>query len=186
MASKHAEVQSCQFPAVGKGPVGDKTRPLSVRVELQRPELLRQLLVKENGNTLLIAGVKAAWALVLRTYTGLDQVCFGVSEVGGALADSGTGEAGHRESIAAHVVSDEVSLEEIARPVEEDEVEHERFQYNTAVLFRFAGQGTTPSGSAKAAAVSMGESVSSIAYARYRGWSLTGLQSASSGCLSRC
>lgn len=167
MASQHTKVQSCHFPAVGRGAIGDKTRPLSVRVELQRPELLQQLLVKDNGKPLLIAGVKAAWALVLRTYTGLDQVCFGFSEVGGTLADNGTGRTGQRESIATHVVSDEVSLEDVARPVE-DEVQHERPQYNTAVLFRFATQGGAASGSTTAAAVSMGESVSSPTTVRCR------------------
>lgn len=168
MASDQASAQSCYFPALGRGSVGEKTRPLSVRVELLQPELLQQLFVHGNGPALLVSGVRAAWALVLRTYTGLDQVCFGLREIGGTVDDSGAIEKGQRESIATHIVSDEVSLGEIARHVEGDQPGHERFDYNTSVLFRFAAQGGTKVGLNKASAVSMDESVSGPIV--YRPW----------------
>jgi hypothetical protein len=170
MASDQVKAQSCYFPAVGRAAVGDKTRPLSVRVELQQPELLQELFVQENGPALLVAGVRAAWALVLRTYTGLDQVCFGLSEVGGTVDDSEASEKGQRESIATHIVSDEVSLGEVARHGEGEQPGHERFDYNTSVLFRFAAQGSTKAGLNKATAVSMKDSVSGPVVHRWCWW----------------
>ena len=162
MALDHASVQSCYFPAIGSGSGSDKTRPLSVRVAMQHPELLQQLLLKHAGRDLLVTSVTAAWALVLRTYTGLDQVCFGFSEVGGTSAKRD--ENGQRDSIATHAVRDEVLLGEIARPAQNDgsvdgKLSHENFAYNTSVLFRFAAQDVT-SGSSTVMSTTMAESVS--------------------------
>lgn len=167
MASQHEGTQSCQFPKLGRGSGNHQKRPLSVRVELQRPELLQQLLARETGKSLLVARVQAAWALVLRTYTGLDQVCFASGEVGGTSVSSAIGDDGQREIIVSHFVGDEVLLEELAHRAEDDasssdQSKHENLECNTSVLFRFAAQGGISSGSSKITAMIMSDSVSSV------------------------
>ena len=77
MESSPAQAQTCHFPATGKQDSGPK-RPLSARVELQYPELVQQLVVGDNGDEALSAVVRAVWALLLRCYTGLDHVCYGI------------------------------------------------------------------------------------------------------------
>jgi hypothetical protein len=134
---------------------------LSVRIELQHPELLQKLFAEDDGKASLVAAVRAAWALVLRTYTGLDQVCFGLGEVG---CDSTPGTGGQRDSVVAHLVSDEVSIAELVQRAKDDSFAidqpgHEAFGYNTSVLFRFAAQGGTVPGISKTAATTMAASV---------------------------
>ncbi|KAL5437004.1 hypothetical protein PMIN07_006815 [Paraphaeosphaeria minitans] len=147
MASENAQVHSCQFPSLGRGSGSEEKRPLSVRVELQHPERLQKLFAEEDGKVSFVAAVRTAWALVLRTYTGLDQVCFGLGEVRG---DESPGKDGQRDSVVAHLVSDEVSIAELIQCKKDkcfpiDQPEHERLQYNTSVLFRFAVQAGTAS-----------------------------------------
>jgi hypothetical protein len=161
MASEHAQVHSCQFPCLGRGSGSDQKRPLSVRVELQHPELLQKLFAEDDGKASLVAAVRAAWALVLRTYTGLDQVCFGLGEVG---CNNTTGKDGQRDSVVAHLVSDEVSIAELVQRAKDDgfavgQPGHEAFEYNTSVLFRFAAQGGTVPGVSKTASTTMAASV---------------------------
>lgn len=160
MASDRTQLHSCQFPSLGRGSVNDVKRPLSVRVELQHPELLQQLSVDVDGKNSLLATVGAAWALVLRAYTGLDQVCFGSNQVGGAESH----EVGPRDSVVAHIVSDEVSIAELLRSSNEDIpagalFDEESSRYNTSVLVRFAVQGGTTSGSSKTVSTTMAASV---------------------------
>jgi hypothetical protein len=78
------QARSCHFPATGRQTSGPK-RPLSVRLELQRLDLLQNLLEGDNDSRSLSAVMCAAWALSLRCYTGLSEVCFGFEEVGGSL-----------------------------------------------------------------------------------------------------
>ncbi|OAG11741.1 AMP-binding-domain-containing protein [Paraphaeosphaeria sporulosa] len=157
MASNNAQVHSCQFPSVGRGSGSDQKRPLSVRVELQHPERLEQLFAKDDGKASLVAAVRTAWALVLRTYTGLDQVCFGLGEVGG---DESPRKDGQQDSVIAHLVSDEMLIAELFQHTKEDcfaidRPEHQGFQFNTSVLFRFAVQAGTASGVSRTASKAM-------------------------------
>jgi hypothetical protein len=68
------------FPGTEKNSAGPK-RPLSVKIELQHLELLQKLFEDNDANA-LSAVVRAAWALLLHTYTGLEQVVFGFEETG--------------------------------------------------------------------------------------------------------
>jgi hypothetical protein len=80
MASHAMPVVSCLLPGIGKHSVCLR-RPLSVKVELQHLDLFQKLLVHENGGK-FSAVIRAAWALLLRSYTGLDEVVFGFEETG--------------------------------------------------------------------------------------------------------
>lgn len=161
MASNDAPVHSCQFPSLGRISGSGQKRPLSVRVELQHAGQLQKLFAERDGKASLVAAVRTAWVLVLRTYTGLDQVCFGLGEVGG---DDSNGTDG-RDSVVAHLVSDEVTITELVQRTKDDcyaadQPEHEHFQYNTSVLFRFAVQAGVASGVSKTTPMTMATSVS--------------------------
>lgn len=76
-----SQMRACHFPATGRHWDASK-RPLSVRIDLQHRELLREI-CNVNGNAEAATSVMcAAWALTLRCYTGLDEVCFGFEETG--------------------------------------------------------------------------------------------------------
>jgi len=161
MALYQTQIHSCQFPSLGRVSGNDQKRPLSVRVDLQRPELLQQLFAEDHGKDSLVAVVTAAWTLVLRMYTGLEQVCFGCGEVGGLQTGHATGENVQRDSVA-HLVNDEWSIAELVHRAKEDSSAadgHENFQYNTSVLFRFAVQGGTAAGNSKTTPMTMAASV---------------------------
>lgn len=163
MSSSKTAARSCVFPAVGKGSGSDRNRPLSVRVELQHPQPLQQLLTQDGGKVLLAGAIGTAWALVLRAYTGLDQVCFGFGEVGGTSAESGSSGSEMREPVAAYDVDDSVSLEQLLDRVKADSPivspHHESFRYNTAVLLRFANQAATTQNPNKATLTTMAQTV---------------------------
>lgn len=161
MAPDHAQVLSCQFPSLGRSFGNDQKRPLSVRIELQQPEQLQKLFAEDNGKALLVVAVRTAWALVLHTYTGLDRVCFGLCEVGG---DESPGKDAQNDLVATHLVSDDVSIGETIQDTSgdssgTDQAAHERFQYNTSLLFRYAVQSSTVAGSSKPAPTTMAASV---------------------------
>ncbi|KAJ4299243.1 hypothetical protein N0V90_004487 [Kalmusia sp. IMI 367209] len=160
MTSSENAAHSCFFPAIGRGSGSDQKRPLSVRVELQHAERLQELFAKDDGKSSLVAAISTAWALVLRVYTGLDQVCFGFGEVGGVPNE---GEVFSNESVAAYVIDEDISIEQLIRRVGEDSavvdpLKHENFRYNTSVLLRYATQVGTAQGSNKATVTTMAQS----------------------------
>ncbi|KAH9886343.1 hypothetical protein F4778DRAFT_477328 [Xylariomycetidae sp. FL2044] len=69
------DIQPCQFPVlISKTPRSDEWRNKSVDIEIPSRRLEEFTSdFKVHKSTVL----KAAWALVLRTYIGTDQVCFG-------------------------------------------------------------------------------------------------------------
>lgn len=147
MASSATRVQSCLFPATGRSRSGQK-RPLSVRVELQHPELVRQLLAEDHDGSSLSAAVRATWALLLRIYTGLDEVCFGLGEVGGASLSSITGNSATGddcEAVAVLRIDDEMPFGQLIASSRNDgsivtSPKEHQLQYNTSVLIRFGPQ----------------------------------------------
>jgi hypothetical protein len=93
-ASYLAESEPCQFPRLGAGIDGSK-RAMSIRVNLEHLQRLQQLAVSEEAA--LPSLLRVAWGLLLRCYTGLDDVCFGYQE-------PGTGTAGNeRPRISASI-----------------------------------------------------------------------------------
>jgi hypothetical protein len=132
---------SCQFPATGR-PSGGLKRPLSVRLELQHPEHLQELFAQ--GAESLSAAVVAAWALTLRCYTGLDEVCFGFEEVG-VFLNSRVAE-GHEDGITpSHVailrIDPSVPFTTLVdQALDEENIVSEsrsnNAQFNTAVMVR--------------------------------------------------
>lgn len=78
-ASYLAESKPCRFPRFGTGADGPK-RPMSLRVNLEHLKKLQQL--SESDDASLPSLLRVAWGLLLRCYTGLDDVCFGYQEIG--------------------------------------------------------------------------------------------------------
>ena len=142
MASDLVHASSCLFPATGRSGGGPQ-RPLSVRFELQHPELVQQLLTKQNGSESLAAVVRTTWALLLRVYTGLNEVCFGWDEAGGA------GTSIHSRASVALCIDPDAPFEQLVRaaasaPSVVTSPKDHNAQYNTSVLIRFGVQtGTT-------------------------------------------
>lgn len=81
-----AESEPCQFPRLGTAMDGPK-RPMSFRVDVDHVQLLQQLSLSDEAA--LPSLLHVAWGLLLRCYTGLDDVCFGYQEAGLGTAISG-------------------------------------------------------------------------------------------------
>lgn len=149
MASNVAKVHSCHFPAAGRQVNGPK-RPLSVRVELQHLDLLQKLLEKDDVSESLSAVIRAAWALTLRCYTGLNDVCFGFEEVGGSSnrsASESTGDDLTSELAAIMHIDEHMTLSELVQQAGSDEsivagANVNSLQFNTSMLVR-CGTATT-------------------------------------------
>lgn len=74
-----AECEPCQLPRLGGGLTGPK-RPMSLRVNVEQKEKMQQVLASDEAS--FAALLRAAWGLLLRCYTGQDDVCFGYQEFG--------------------------------------------------------------------------------------------------------
>lgn len=74
-----AESEPCQFPRLGSGLTGPK-RPISLRVNVEQQQKLQQLSVSDE--TSLPSLLRTAWGLVLRCYSGQDDVSFGYQQSG--------------------------------------------------------------------------------------------------------
>ena len=157
MAHNSTQSLSCHFPATGRHTT-DQKRPLSARVELQHLGLLQKVLEGENGNQSFSATIRAAWALTLRCYTGLNDVCFGFEEVG-ASSDV----AGAVDLVTILRMDENLSLDalvEQARDVQctsptETGPKH---QYNSALLMRY-GAGASSKTPLPSRATGMSEKV---------------------------
>ncbi|KAL9079438.1 MAG: hypothetical protein Q9157_001692 [Trypethelium eluteriae] len=77
------EIPPCHFPQYGNG-TGDR-KEASVDVNLEQPTRLHSLV--KAGEDELQSTLRTAWGLLLRCYTGLDEVCFGYREVPGEAAN---------------------------------------------------------------------------------------------------
>ncbi|KAI9848835.1 MAG: NRPS [Sclerophora amabilis] len=85
-----ADIQPCQFPPLTDG-IDEVAQLRSAKVELTDASKLHEF-CQEHGVTL--ANIfQIAWGLVLRTYTGLDQVCFGYLASGRDALVSGIDDA---------------------------------------------------------------------------------------------
>jgi hypothetical protein len=111
------------------------------------------LLKGEDGSRSLSAVVCAAWALSLRCYTGLTDICFGFEEVGTAS----------RAEAALLRIDENMILEEIMNQCQGNECfaqdSNAQLDFNTSVLVRL---GTAVNGAKQPAGASvMPEKVSS-------------------------
>ena len=141
MSSRSTSTHACFFPAASTASNAQK-RPLSVRVDLQQPALVQQLLSKDDSNAALTAAVRVTWALVLRMYTGLDRVCYSYEEAGGTTSSS------VEEPHALNGVTEPIVMLDIDEnmPVQQllenaqtsDPIVETSCEYNTSVLLRFS------------------------------------------------
>jgi hypothetical protein len=143
MSSTSDSTYSCFFPAVCTAGNAQK-RPLSVRVDLQQLALVQQLLSEGDNHASLVAAVKVTWALLLRTYTGLDRICYSYEEVGGASVSS-VGEQDVSNGVVDPVVmldmDEDTTPQQLLEKVETDAPSEKRkCEYNTSVLCRFGAQ----------------------------------------------
>jgi hypothetical protein len=74
-----ADSEPCQFPRL-RTSVDGPNRPMSFRVNPENLQKLQQLSVSDEAA--LPTLLRVAWGLLLRCYTGLDEVCFGYQEIG--------------------------------------------------------------------------------------------------------
>ncbi|KAI9691602.1 MAG: hypothetical protein M1822_007673 [Bathelium mastoideum] len=72
------EASPCHFPHYGYG-VDDRKEVSVVDVKLAQLMRLRDLAKASEGD--FESTLQTAWALLLRCYTGLDEVCFGYREI---------------------------------------------------------------------------------------------------------
>jgi hypothetical protein len=82
-----AGAEPCQFPCYD-GDISGEKQPLSVNVELTHKQDLQDRLTKDSE--VLPAILRTAWALILRCYTGAEDVCFGYQEIRKQVYASGT------------------------------------------------------------------------------------------------
>ena len=158
-------VASCLFPGVGKRSEALK-RPLSVKVELERLDMLQAFLVNEGGVEALSAVMRATWASLLHCYTGLENICFGVE--GGAFP-SQTGAGDQRnpmQAVSMHIREDMSFSQLVAHARDLDHIlttTNDAAHYNTSILMRFASHGAEPGqNQALSKAYAMSETVFSL------------------------
>lgn len=150
MVPKSAPVSSCQFPGVGKQGGGQK-RPLSVKVELQHLGQVQKLVATEEGPRALSAVIQATWAILLRCYTGLDDVCFGFEEIGSSSAHTGSPEDSEIPVSAAvmHMHGDMSFGQLLTHAHDADTIvpitSDNTLQYNTSIFMRFGSHATISS-----------------------------------------
>jgi hypothetical protein len=155
MVSTSEQSLSCLFPGATGAANGIQNRPLSLRVDLEHVELVQQLLAESNGNALLAATVQTAWACLVRTYTGLPRVCFGVQEIGRKNMDAVDADT---DPVMVLEIGNETSFEGLLQYIHDGSAStssSKDLQYNTSVIFRFGT--ATATQSSKAA--TMAESV---------------------------
>lgn len=118
-----AEAEPCHFLPYGNGAAGDK-RALAVDVKLSQLSKLQELARGNDGD--LESVLHTAWALVLHCYTGLDDVCFGYSEIKRDALDTGSLNA-EDDFLSMPVVR--LSFEGSARLNESVELAKEAYSY---------------------------------------------------------
>jgi hypothetical protein len=155
MAKYLAGAEPCQFPRY-EGDVFGEKRLLSVTIELTHKQELEGLL--KEGPQVLPAIMRTAWALVLRCYTGVEDVCFGYQEITKQVSASETPLEAPKMPIGARIARVKLdmgdSLTELLGKVGDDYtrvrtlqcrakadalgdmVESERRLFNTAIFFQ--------------------------------------------------
>ena len=120
-------LESCHFPSLYSGASQlPSKRPLSVRIDLQHLPVLQDL--SNNGHARLVTSLQIAWALVLRCYTGLDNVCFGLLEIGNAVGDIELAQSFMQLPVAKIDLDESKALTEI--------LEHIEAEYHGGRVFR--------------------------------------------------
>ena len=105
-------LESCHFPSLYTGASQHPSkRPLSVRIDLRHLPALQNL--SNDGNSRLVTSLQIAWALVLRCYTGLDDVCFGLLELGNTVRASELAQSVFQMPVARVILEDSKAVEEI-------------------------------------------------------------------------
>jgi hypothetical protein len=143
MSSTPASTHSCYFPAACTTGNAQK-RPLSVRVDLQQLALVQQLFCERDSHAALVAAVKVTWALLLRTYTGLDRVCYSYEEAGRVSMSSIEDQnvfTGVADPTIMLDMDEDTTFQQLLEKIETDASSEERkCEYNTSVLLRFGAQ----------------------------------------------
>ena len=166
MANNSTQPISCQFPATGRHTT-DQKRPLSARVELQHLDLLQRLLEGGNGNQSFSATIRAAWALTLRCYTGLNDVCFGFEEVG-----TSSDVVSAADLVTVLRMDENMSLDALVEQARDDQCTSPteigpKHQFNSALLMRY-GAGASGKTSLPMRATGMSEKVCEAEVAQNR------------------
>ncbi|OCL14025.1 nonribosomal peptide synthase [Glonium stellatum] len=108
-----AESGPCQFPRLRTGVSGPR-RPVSIRVSLEHLQKLQQLLASDEAALWNL--LRTAWGILLRCYTGRDDVYFGYheSDLGALVSGGPTGSDIHlRTSVVRFLLDDTISLAKI-------------------------------------------------------------------------
>jgi hypothetical protein len=109
-------------------------------VELQHLDLLHTLLRRDDGERALSAVVCAAWALSLRCYTGLNDVCFGFEQVGTSSGgERETPDSGYNNRFALFRLDDGMLLEDLISQGRDNacfDTKSAQLNFNTTVLVR--------------------------------------------------
>ena len=67
---------SCKFPVLEADDLTDIS-PCTTRLAISKPEIATRM--NWDDDQYLAAVIQSVWSLVLRAYTGMDQICFGYS-----------------------------------------------------------------------------------------------------------
>lgn len=124
-----ADVGPCRFPRFD-GEIDSPKRPLSIEVELRHRKELQTLAAKDKET--LPCMLRTAWALVLRCYTGLEDVCFGYQEIGTDGVVDGAWKLAERSegmSTARMTFDGAVALAKLLDGAKDDYVRGRRYQY---------------------------------------------------------
>jgi hypothetical protein len=153
-----AESEPCQFPRLGAAVSGPK-RHMSIRVPLEQQQKLQQLASSSSSSPLLPSSLnqaalpsllRAAWGLLLRCYTGQDDVCFGYQELETAVSSpslSNSQSSSPCMPVARFVLDESMSLAKILDQSKNDYVsalpywdlsppQSHRQLFDTAVVLR--------------------------------------------------
>ena len=124
-----ADVGPCRFPRFD-GEIDGPKRPLSINVGLKHKPELQRLATKDSET--LPSILRTAWALVLRCYTGLEDVCFGYQENGiDGVADGARKllEESEDISIARMNFDEAVALAKLLDKARDDYARGRRYKY---------------------------------------------------------
>lgn len=117
-----AGLAPCMFPRFGAENTGPR-RPMTIRIYLNHLRELQELSAKRG--TALPGVLRAVWALVLRCYTGSEDVCFGYQETGtnSATGKPGIGQRFEHMPVGRLNLEDEASLADVVEKSEREYIE---------------------------------------------------------------
>ncbi|KAF3490821.1 nonribosomal peptide synthase [Arthroderma uncinatum] len=142
-----AGVAPCHFPRLGAITTGPK-RPMTIKVNLDQTQQLKELC--ESNPAGLPVALRAAWSLVLRCYTGSEDICFGYQDATSTSVLPVARLAFEDDTLLSDLVSSAQTEYENSLPFHTDVPTNitgtpEQRLYNTVLSFRSAAKpGTAP------------------------------------------